>query len=760
MTSEPQQAKTTLDGTNVTVYKTAEPMMYFHPDSGTILCVDAAGEQALDQEHNFLTDLLQKQMAAQNHLDEAQFDSLSLALGDQRLLQKNLEAIYARLNQANQALRSELSTLTDNAPTGVMLDEKMKGSAIGLMELIPLVKGSEKGFKMTYVRSDKIKNHWRRYQLSNADKKSGQSSFVRYQEETIKVYEKRNNKVLQVEKTVQRARIDVPELKKQLTTLETSYKHKWELVPDTHEILTEWAEEMNKFLTWPKESENPEQKEGEPPAYHKYVDLSAQAQLMRYSQGVGAQAEFNPLHKKVVGKVAGHSSFALGEAKAVATFYMPDRFGVQLQFPSKNQGLCTMGALRFPLSAVLSGNVGASVAIELGVHLDWSGDIAKGYGIKGRPAKLVANGLPGARSINLLDKLEEPDSKVGGEIGAFVGAQAGANLGGAIEWYDPHPELTEEVGETSCKPKKVIHPKERQFKTIAKLEVGVGGMAGGGGGAVFYVTYSESRFRIHCKAALCWGVGAKGNLGFEVDGDHFSAFMKSFMFMLRNVDYRRLEEIIEPYSYQALCAIPLIMAARGVQAVDAMLVDRLAVLEALESQFKKSDSRFVLMKSVLDNPDQLRYTPPETKGAIIAQLIGTNWIDWVDRRNHGTGLSIFGGLKWEVMKERKKAIIATFKWVQSKADYRNVMQHLSETPGNGKGDFFSNEKRVFEFLGRAEVRFIDALSTQYEMELRRIYEELPAWIGDVEPFIPMPKNKIDHYFAMIEEQYSQNTDLA
>ncbi|QPG07484.1 hypothetical protein IUJ34_22485 [Klebsiella pneumoniae subsp. pneumoniae] len=31
--------------------------------------------------------------------------------------------------------------------------------------------------------------------------------------------------------------------------------------------------------------------------YHQYVDISAQAQLMRYSHGAGASAEYNPSEK-------------------------------------------------------------------------------------------------------------------------------------------------------------------------------------------------------------------------------------------------------------------------------------------------------------------------------------------------------------------------------------------------------------------------------------------------------------------------------
>jgi hypothetical protein len=40
---------------------------------------------------------------------------------------------------------------------------------------------------------------------------------------------------------------------------------------------------MNKGLTWPKENDKPDDES----TYHQYVDISAQAQLMRYSQGPG-----------------------------------------------------------------------------------------------------------------------------------------------------------------------------------------------------------------------------------------------------------------------------------------------------------------------------------------------------------------------------------------------------------------------------------------------------------------------------------------
>ncbi len=47
---------------------------------------------------------------------------------------------------------------------------------------------------------------------------------------------------------------------------------------------------------------------------HQYIDISALAQLMRYSHGAGASAEYNP-SEKLEGKIEGHASFALGRRR-------------------------------------------------------------------------------------------------------------------------------------------------------------------------------------------------------------------------------------------------------------------------------------------------------------------------------------------------------------------------------------------------------------------------------------------------------------
>lgn len=695
-----------------------------------------------------MTALLENQKKAQIALDELNYEMLTQAGNKpKRAYDSKLQSACQQLNDANEKLKAELKTLTAKVPEGVLLDENARGSAIGLMELIPLQKTA--GFKSTYVRSDKIRSHWRKYKLSEADKKSGEASFIKYENKEITGTDADGNRTV---KTVRTGKIDTGKLKKQLKDAWVSLKFTDELLEDSNRVLTDWAKKMNKGLTWPGESDKPDDES----VYHQYVDISTQAQLMRYSQGVGLSAEFNPLEKKASAKMDGHASFALGEAKASAELFIPDRLGISLLFPARASasavgGICNMGAIRCKINAVLSGNAGASLGIELGIEADFSKEMAKGYGIKGRPAKLVPPPLPGQRTINLT--VPQPDIQAGGEIGVFAGVQAGGNISGTIEWFDPYPESNVEHKED-----KSIVARERKFTAIATLSVGTAAQTGAGGTAAFYVTYVKSRFRIYCKAGLCWGVGAKGSLGFEVDGNTFAAFIKGFMYMLRNADYRKLEDMMPRDSFRALCAIPILLAARGVQMGTDIIFstcDRVTdILNKLESELSNEDKRVMLMKSIISNPDQLKYTPPETKGSIIAQLIYFNVLDVIDLRNQKRST-----VKSGMMQLRKEAIIRCFTWVQSKADYNNVMQHMTTTPAEGKGDAEVNEKLLLKFLGMTEFDFFGSLSTQYKRHLHTLYERLPDTVDPDEPFKSIPQDEMAEYIAFINEQHNSLSQM-
>ena len=179
------------------------------------------------------------------------------------------------------------------------------------------------------------------------------------------------------------------------------------------------------------------------------------------------------------------------------------------------------------------------------------------------------------------------------------------------------------------------------------------------------------------------------------------------------------------------------------------------ILRQFNQALDNEDKRVALMNSIIANPDQLKYTPPETKGSIISQLMNFNALDIIDQRNQKKDAS-----KWGVMQLRKAAIMYCFKWVQSKADYNNVMQHMTAIPAEGKGSAEVNEKALLSFLGMTEFGLMGSYSTQYDQNIHTLYQRLPDTVDPDEPFRPIPHDEMKQYIALINEHHNVNTQMA
>ena len=220
MTKGTQQSSLDNVSKNTVVNGEHGPQVYFHPGSATLLCVDARDNHLLIQEQLKMTALLEEQKKAQITLDELNYEMLTQAgKKPQRAYDSKLQNVYQQLNEANEKLKAELKALTANVPEGELLDENFKESAIGIMELIPLQKTA--GFKSTYVRSDKIRSHWRKYKLSKVDKKSSEASFIKYENKEVISIDADGN---ETKKTVRSGKIDTKELWKQLKEASVSLK--------------------------------------------------------------------------------------------------------------------------------------------------------------------------------------------------------------------------------------------------------------------------------------------------------------------------------------------------------------------------------------------------------------------------------------------------------------------------------------------------------------------------------------------------------
>ncbi|HBR2867114.1 TPA: hypothetical protein L9Q86_002006 [Klebsiella pneumoniae] len=98
------------------------------------------------------------------------------------------------------------------------------------------------------------------------------------------------------------------------------------------------------------------------------------------------------------------------------------------------------------------------------------------------------------------------------------------------------------------------------------------------------------------------------------------------------------------------------------------------------------------------------------------------------------------------------------KWVQSQADYNNIMQHLTLSPGEKKGSKELNEKDVIKFLGIGERKLF--FYTNYGEKFTLLHNNLPISVGPDEPFRPIPDILMSEYLAMVDEQHPTNTMIA
>ncbi|MCZ5751075.1 hypothetical protein O5207_05905 [Escherichia coli] len=128
--------------------------------------------------------------------------------------------------------------------------------------------------------------------------------------------------------------------------------------------------------------------------------------------------------------------------------------------------------------------------------------------------------------------------------------------------------------------------------------------------------------------------------------------------------------------------------------------------------------------------DCLKYSPPESKGAAIASLIEHNFWDEVaspasNAQTECEGLAMFSA--------RKRAVLLCLRWIQSKREYENVMQHLSKD-FNAVGSWQENQQDVADFLalGENEREYggvitpkVKILPSHYAKNLMDIWSSLP-----------------------------------
>lgn len=505
-----------------------------------LLALDAAACAALDEEEVFFDGLMRDVFAAQAAAAARPATTATAGEPDPTVA------------EAKEAVAVEIETI-------------LKTSGVELTEIRRL-----SGKKWTYVRSDRLRNHWRSYPLDVEDRDAS----IRNLGEDGSPGSISRDKLLR-----QAADAEVALKLSESTYLEGS------LV----EFMGEWFGEMHESLSGGGDLVG----EGRT----RLLDRFHEAQLLRYYAGGSLAGEFNLRDRRFGFKGELGASFALAEGKVGVNGYLPHASGFPLRVPpppGHAVGALDLGAVRFHGEALLKGFAGASLAGAV------KGEVSMDQG------RAVVRGARGD---------DVPDGQVASVSGrAFLGVEGGVELKGSLEWDNPDKR-------TGGAP---------SWQAFLSLGVEGAGAFGVGAEAEFTVSYEGGRFMVRAKAGLVLGGGLKGKVAFEVGVGIMAEFVAFVYHKLRDANFRHLHWIDE-VAFEALSRFVARAVAEGVDlavAAGAFVGEQAtaafdAVSDAAGGLLGAAERRLDSQRLAANvrRADGTRYATPEAKAMLLDRLM-------------------------------------------------------------------------------------------------------------------------------------------
>ncbi|MES1949170.1 hypothetical protein C84B14_17573 [Salinisphaera sp. C84B14] len=558
-----------------------QKLFYFRPETGEILVFDEGeAAEAVRREGQLLDDLLQALGESRERLCEARE---AYEAAKKNRLPADPQPVKTALDHEQRKREALLNELKE-------LQEFNQGSK--LMELLPLANGRDNkpmlgGKKFTYVRSSKIKNHWRSYKLSGVDKPEMKSFLSR----------DRNG----------RWQIDRARFVESMTQLADKVKVAEKTIPLW--LPEAWSpsfvDGFNEALRFGQEPSDQ--------APDDVIAFSGEAQLLRFIGGaslsMGANLSPAAFTQALKGngsagaefKLQGSLGFQLAEGKLSADLYFPKRAGLELFIPAPVSDL-TLGYFRLKTTGSLHGACGASVLGEGGAEFKLARDNSK-QGLRGSPYKRTVEGvttprLQAARNNNAAGSAQpvEATGDMGVNLTAFAGVQSGASIAGAMEWQEPETV---------------------KFEVFAKIEPTLTGQIGGGGSASFYITYQDGLFRVKAKLGACVGVGLKGEVLASVGVGEIVQFAWWVKTQIANAGEQYLD-YFETETFEFFAKLKALAILEGQEALK-------KYLGSTEAQLRRKLVEWIArggeaVRRIKDASDDLVNAPAETKAILVDML--------------------------------------------------------------------------------------------------------------------------------------------
>ena len=498
-------------------------------------------------------------------------------------------------------------------------------------------------------------------------------------------------------------RYNLGKLAKQLTTPEAKSKLlEISLFGDSGYVLGDlikpWAEELENILSFDEEL--------------GILDISGGAQFMRYAYTAQIKSDIDLLKGRINLKGELSGEVALAKGAIAASIFIPDRLGILWQLEGlDSQGKVQsypIGHFRLSLGADLTGFIGASV----GICAQLSVQVVEQNGVKrqvlsgnkgGKKNKNFKSRNQQGNSIN--QQIKDTDAQgTSFDASAFAGARAEVGVVGALQWLKPLSFYSEEER------KKLDN--QLEFEDFASANPKVGLMAGIGAGFSFYCQLRDGKILIRCHASLCCGVGAKGSLEFAVDFTLIKQFLSWFAHQLFWSNYSYLEFIaLDTFKHLKYMMTLVIGFKESVSDLLATTLEKVTkiFIRYVSSFSKKLEDvaeRNQLAENILNDEELLLFSPPESKGMLIALLMQVNALDkkgswWLPLLSPVYGIQQL--LANHFYTKRSEAIIKILHTIQTQREWVQVMKNIeldTEKLDAAKSDAVAaeNEQKLREFL--------------------------------------------------------------
>ncbi|WP_298262168.1 hypothetical protein [uncultured Litoreibacter sp.] len=343
-----------------------------------------------------------------------------------------------------------------------------------------------------------------------------------------------------------------------------------------------WVDGINNSLLVSKSGDN--------------YDLSAGAQLMRGYAGFKVNLGHNPSENSYGLSLGGNARANLAEAKAELTGYLPDRDGWHALLDlggdgssngqtGNSQTQLDFGYFRFKAQISADAMVGASIMGNVGIEYKPEAD-----------GKVMGRG-------------SDANGKGGVAAGAFAGVEAAAEVKGGLEW--DNPEKRQSSG-------------RHGWATVFEVGVTIAANAGIGASAEFNIEYYEPTGKIYVRggAQLVIGVGAKGGITAALGLNTIADFIMYIFHQLVANDFAKLN-FIAPKAFKAIQDLALFVLLAPARLT--MDIGRAVIVaaRAVTEMFKDAQEAEDFARRIQARPDILTFGPPETKGMVLYRLSET-----------------------------------------------------------------------------------------------------------------------------------------